>query len=199
MKRFIPLIVILLLALVLAIVFDNFVSQVIVEPLLYITWLIGLILTSMPQFVFWLLFVLAALVILARSFHLDFTASRQSRTQSTRIMQGVITPWQRLLRRAERQPYARRHLASSLAKLSKETLSFTDPLNADDTQSLTAFIATLPPEIAAYFQAELQRKPAGKVPWYKRSPIRREVTPKLDSEMIVEFLEKETAWESDDE
>ena len=190
MKRFVPLIVILVLALALAFLLDDFVRQVIVGPLLYALWIGGLILRSLPQFVFWGLFVLVALIIVVRSLDRDFSVQRRRR-RGGRITRGYVASWQRQLRQADAQPYFRWRLARSLAKLSQEIMAPTDPVNPDERQSQAEMMAALPPEIAAYFQAEVPREPAVISRWYRRQPERTSTALDLDPGMVVDYLEKE--------
>lgn len=195
MKRFIPLMVVLFLALVLAFLFDDFVRLVIVEPLLLLLWLAGTYLQSLPQFVFWVLFVLVALIILVKSLNLHMSWPHWDRRKEISPSRGYVASWQNQLQRAERQLYFRWQLARSLGKLSQETLTPTDVLNSDEIEPTPDILETLPPEIAAYFQAAPPRKPTAKSRWYKRQSDRMEPALELDPEVVVEYLEKETGWE----
>jgi hypothetical protein len=195
MKRFIPLMVVFLLALVLTFLFDDFVRTVIVEPLLLLLWIAGTYLQSLPQFVFWILFVLVALIILVKSLKLTISWPQRDPRKNISAPLGYVAGWQNQLQRADRQLYFRWQLTRSLAKLTQETLTPADLLDSDDTQPSPDIMNTLPPEIAAYFQSAPPRKPAARSRWYKRKSDRMEPALALDPERVVEFLEKETGWE----
>ena len=60
--RFIPLIISLLLAMFLFLLVKDFLRTVILEPLLYVFWFIGLVLESIPQGVIWVGFILVMLI-----------------------------------------------------------------------------------------------------------------------------------------
>lgn len=195
MKRFIPLLIVLLVALVLTFLFDDFVRIVIVEPLLLLLWIAGTYLLSLPQFVFWILFVLVALIILVKSLKLTISWPHRDPRKKISAPLGYVAGWQNQLQRADRQLYFRWQLTRSLAKLSQETLTPTDPFDSEDTQPSPDMMNTLPPEIAAYFQAAPPRKPVARSRWYKRKSDRMEPALELDPEVVVEFLEKKTGWE----
>jgi hypothetical protein len=185
MKRFIPLMIVLLLTLVLAFVINDFVRLVIVEPLLLLFWVTGTFLRNLPHLVFWVVFLLVTLNVLLKSLNAKAPLSHRRRKTIVNPSQGYVADWQAQLRRADGQLYFRWHLARSLAKLSQQILTTSDPL-----------MDSLPPEIAAYFQSPAPRKPAARVRWYQRQPDDyKDPALELDPEVVVEYLEKETGWE----
>lgn len=190
MKRFIPLLIVLLLTLVLALIFDEFVSKVLVEPFLLLVWVVGTYSRNLPHFVFWVAFLIVALIVLLRSLHLNFSLPRRRRKMVKSPSQGYVAGWQDQLALADRQLYFRWQLAKALAKLSQQILT-TDVDNQNEAQPTPAMLETLPPEIAAYFKAPPPRKPAAKVRWYHRQPKNNNVALELDPEVVIAYLEKE--------
>ena len=63
--RWLPLIVSLLLAGALALVVDDFVHQLLVAPFLYVSWFVTLLLGSVAQVLYWGVFILVTLIIVA--------------------------------------------------------------------------------------------------------------------------------------
>lgn len=200
MRRFLPLAVVLLLTAILIVSLDNFFQEVIIQPLLYVLWFGGLVLSTLHQSVFWGLLLLVALVLILRS--LGRGPSVPVTVPEKRYpSQGQVRRWMGLLERAENQRFARWNLAQSLRKLAQETL------NPDERQGRgkrpVNFEQSLTPDIADYFNAKLP--PAQGLSLWQRLPIKpaRSSNPvpshpvpshplDLDPEVVVAFLEKET-------
>ena len=195
MQRYLPLAVVLLVTAVLVVSLDNFLQEMIIQPLLYVLWFGGLVLSSLHQSVFWALLLLVALVLILRSLGRGqpppVTVPEKRYTS-----QGQVRRWMGLLERAENQRFARWNLAQSLRKLAQETL------NPEERQGRgkrpVNFEQSLTPDIANYFNAKLP--PAQSIPLWQRLPIKpaRSSNPvpshplDLDPEVVVAFLEKET-------
>lgn len=189
MKRFIPLLIVLLLTLVLALIFEDFVSQVLIGPLLLLLWVVATYLRNLPHFVFWVAFLIITLIVLLRSLNLNFSLPRRKPKTVKSPSRGYVAGWQDQLVLADRQLYFRWQLAKALGKLSQQIL--TDPLNMDDAQPTPAMLESMPPEIAAYFRAAPPRKPAAKARWYRRQTERKNPALELDPEVVIAYLEKE--------
>ncbi len=196
MKRFIPLSIVLLITLVLAFLFNDFVRVVIVEPLFLLIWVVTTYLRNLPHFVYWVVFVMVTIIVLFRSLHLRISLPhRARRTVKLRPSRGYVAHWQNQLERADRQLYFRWQLAKSLARMSQQILTTTEPLHPDEANPTPAMLDTLPPEIAAYFQSPPPRKPAARVRWYQRQPENKNEALELDPEVVIAYLEKEMGWE----
>lgn len=195
MRRYLPLAVVLLITAVLVVSLDSFFQEMIIQPLLYVLWFGGLVLSTLHQSVFWSLLLLVALVLILRS--LGRGASLPVTIPEKRYpSQGQVRRWMGLLERAENQRFARWNLAQSLRKLAQDTL------NPDERQGRAKrpvdFEQSLAPDIADYFNAKLP--PVQAIPLWQRWPIKpaRSSNPvpshplDLDPEVVVAFLEKET-------
>jgi hypothetical protein len=195
MQRYLPLAVVLLVTAVLVVSLDNFLQEMIIQPLLYVLWFGGLVLSSLHQSVFWALLLLVALVLILRSLGRG-QPPPVTVPEKRYPSQGQVRRWMGLLERAENQRFARWNLAQSLRKLAQETL------NPEERQGRgkrpVNFEQSLTPDIANYFNAKLP--PAQSIPLWQRLPIKpaRSSNPvpshplDLDPEVVVAFLEKET-------
>lgn len=190
-KRFLPLIGVLGLAAILGFFIKDFVRVVIVEPLLQVFWLVSLFLQSLPQFLFWMLFVLVALIIAVRSLgrgkRVDEPVRRQGGPPG-----GPVAVWSRLIQHAEAGGYSKWQLSQSLAKLSWALLGDGERLSAQQIDArIKAGQFDLPPEISAYFQAGMMPyQPVSKLK--SRLSLRKSSTPlDLNPEQVIRFLEDE--------
>ena len=195
MRRYLPLGIVLLATAILVLALDNFLQEMIIQPLLYVFWFFGLVLSSLHQSVFWSLLLLVALVLILRS--LGRGASAPVTIPEKRYpSQGQVRRWMGLLERAENQRFARWNLAQSLRRLAQETLSPDERLHRDKHR--VDFEQNLTPNISNYFNAKLP--PAQGFSLRQRlqnkSTFSSHPEPShpldLDPEVVVAFLEKET-------
>jgi len=194
MQRYLPLAVVLLATAVLVLALDNFLQDVVIQPLLYTLWFAGLVLSSLHQSVFWGVLLLVALVLILRSLgggERSVTTVPEKRYPS----QGQVRRWMGLLERAENQRFARWNLAQTLRKLTQETLS-PDERRAKRRDPIEH---KLPPDIAHYFDAKLP--PAQSLSLRQRlqtKPSQPSHPLDLDPEVVVTFLEQETGRLAED-
>jgi hypothetical protein len=190
-NRFLPLIIFLILAAVLVFTVDNFIHRVIVGPFLYVAWFVTLFITSLPQQVFWGVFIIAALVIATKSMVREKTV----RQQTGRVLannSGPVATWFSLLERANKQEFSRWRLAQALKKLTWDTLLADEPINDQllkDRQE-DAQLA-LPPEIKAYFGAPLPSSQRFARLFHRRWTNPRLAALDLDPETVAEYLENQ--------
>jgi hypothetical protein len=190
MRRYLPLAIMLLITAVFVVALDNFLGDVIIQPVLYVIWFAGLVLSSLHQSVFWGVLLFVALVLALRS--LGGTQPRTSAIPEKRYpTQGHVRRWMLLLERAETQRFTRWNLAQSLRKLAQETLG---PDDRDrQAKSRAPFDQNLPADIANYFNAKLP--PAQSLSLRQRLQ-RKSSQPShpldLNPEVVIDFLEKET-------
>lgn len=190
-QRFVPLILFLSIAIVLVLIVDDFVQRVIIAPLLGAAWFFTVVLTSLPQFVFWGLFIVVALVIAGKSVGREET-SRQQFERAPTSRHGPVATWSSLLERAKKQDFSRWRLAQAMRKLSWDIHYPDEPVNQHQVDSnRKGSISTLPPDIDAFFDAPM--------PSYQRFSrfrhLRRAESSSaaldLDPERVVEYLEYE--------
>ena len=127
-KRFIPLIISIMLALVLFFLVEDFVRTVIIGPLLYVIWFVSLVVDSIPQGVIWAIFILVMLVI-------ALTSLRSNRAENQPVgwrdyqKYGPVERWSRLLTQAKKDKFTRWRLANELKRLTRKLLSSDDDPN----------------------------------------------------------------------
>lgn len=191
-RRLLPLVVALAITTVLVLAVDGFLRQVIIEPLLYVGWVVGIIVTSLPQSIFWALFVLLALILALGSLSRgERPPPRPSRRREP--AQGPVLTWLHLLERSESRRFGRWNLAQSLRRLAQSILEPDDPYAIHPLdKGLTRLEA--PPEIEAYFNARLPPVQPLSWRWLLHQTQRTPPGPlDLDPEAVVAYLEEETA------
>ncbi len=191
-NRFLPLMISLLVAIVLVFVVEDFVRQVIVIPLLYASWFLALVLGSLPQWVFWVVFVITALVIANKSMAQDKTIRRQPWTPRA-SHRGPVATWSALLEGSKTQEFSRWRLAQALTKLTQDIL-FQEPFNLREREERWADFKTfLPPQVEASFKAPLPDARLLSRLWCRRRGKGRFTAPDLDPEIVVKYLEDRLA------
>ena len=190
-KRLLPLFIFGVFAVVLYFLIDDFVQQMIIKPVLHVAWLVVFVLESLPQGLFWLAFIVIAIIIANKSFARR-SADRRSSQQSMVVHQGPVATWSGLLERAETRDFSRWRLAQAMRTLTRDVLTPNqDPGSEQLEQTKDQPVIDLPPEIEAYFSAP--------VPRYKRFGWLRMRNPSvgsthgldLDPERVVQYLENE--------
>lgn len=195
--RYWPLALALVMALVVAFTVDDFVREVLVAPLLYASWLGVLVVRSLPTSLFWTLFVLAAAVVAVRAFA---RPPRPPQKVGARAPQGEgpLAGWYRRLQRSGEHGYSRWLLARDLRRLTGELLNPTDFFRLDEADfRRDDFEATLPPPIAAYFQAKMDTPaPVSWLwAWLRLKPASAESAVRLDPEVVIDFLESQVPFQ----
>lgn len=170
-NRFLPLLISLILTGILIFTVKDFMRHVIVEPLLYILWFIMLVLNSLPQAIFWALFIIMALIIASKSLATGKTEPQKGELVSI-DNKGSVATWYRLLERADTQAYSKWHLARTLRKFTWDQLSSQERFTLDtlDKQKdpWQQVKSSFPPEIGAYFEAGLASFEPASRGWSRR-------------------------------
>lgn len=183
----------LLLTIPLVLTFRDLVRAVIVIPLLYLVWLGRLVYLSIPQSLWWAMFLTLALFLTAKSLSAKTRLEPPRQVELTR--EGRITAWARRLDRMKRGDYFRWCVARDLGQLGLELLAYRariSPGQRDVRREIEKLEA--PPEIQAFFQAGLL------LPSYRRASLLSRLVPwrrpnepvsplDLDPERVVQFLE----------
>jgi len=190
MRRYLPLAVVLLVTAVLVLLLDNFLRAVIVQPLLYAAWFMGLVLSSLHQSVFWSVLLFMALVLMLRSLGGGKRKPR-SRPGKRYPAQGQVRRWTLLLERAETQRFARWNLAQALRRLAQEVLQPDERRGSN--QPRRPIEDRLTPDIETYFNAKL---PPAQTLTLRQRLQTKSLQPShpldLDPEVVVDFLEQAT-------
>lgn len=189
-RRFAPLTISLLLAVVLVFVIDDFVHDVIVAPLLYVAWIITLVLESVPQMVFWGVFIVIALVIGIKGLPKDATETGQGHVFPS-LNRGPVATWFVLLERGSRTRFSRWRLAQALKRLTWEVMSRDQPFDLQHPERLDQAKLALPPEIEAYFQVPVHRPRRFFWQRFRRPDVSGSTSIDLGPRKVVEFLENQ--------
>lgn len=192
---------ILLGVVLLALLLRGVVRQAVLMPLLYTWWVGRLLYRSVPQLVFWVLFMVGALLILWRS--LFRRAGDPPKTTGVVLEErmGPVQTWARWLRRARSSYYSRWRLARLLAELTQEILIYQNQMTPTDArQSLEMGSLEAPPEVRAYLQAGQGRRYFTRFSElaYRLSGRGRHSPLELDPERAVQFLEERLEVHRDD-
>jgi hypothetical protein len=196
-NRFLPLGIILLLAILLTLASHNYMREAIVAPLLYLFWIGHLIFESIPQIIIWALFLFIALLVAAKSLRGKKSLSQQSQHPDT-IEPERIEGWLKLLRRANQDDYYKWQLAQRLQKLTLETLAHNERLEPKQVrQDLAAGKLDIPPEIQAYLEAGMTSF-SHFLGAKSRFRLRRQSSPlDLNPEQVIKFLEDNVDYHID--
>jgi hypothetical protein len=187
-KRYLPLAISLLVAGVLAFVVEDFVRRALVAPLLHVVWFVALLFSSVPQVLYWVALIIAALVVAGLS--VPWGRSARPQDQASRAgNRGAVADWAALLEVSRESGFSRRSLAQALRRLSRDLLLPDEDVRYHEFEARLAQVsAALPPEIVAYFQAPLPESQSMFWPILRLS----ESDPgalDLDPEHVVAYLE----------
>lgn len=193
-KRLLPAGLVLLVAILLIPLLKGFVRQVIVVPLLRLHWLGGLLFNSVPQTLFWALFLAVALFMAAKSL-----IRRRKRTWRAATIEalrpGQVQDLTRRIQYAARGGYFKRELARYLSELLLEVLA---DYERTTTEQIGIRLSTggldVPPEVRALLQAGSAppfSKPIGFFEMLRHRFRLRAQTSLLDPDLerVVQFLE----------
>jgi len=172
----------------------GFVRQVIAVPLLYFYWITRLYLQSVPQVFLWVIVLVIAFLLAAKS----LGATRRPIRIAPVAREAPIGPveaemgWIRL---AARSGYGKWRLAQRLAELAADVLAHRRGITPGQVRKqLRVGELDAPPEIRAYMKAGLGPIPSIPLgcllgPWARPQPRADFHATDLDPERAVEFLE----------
>lgn len=185
LKTYLPLIFSTLLGLVLFFLVNDFVREVLIKPILWLVWFLSLLIRSIPQGVFWVVFILIMLIITLSGLLGGGRKVSRTRKRPYRKL-GSVEKWARLLENARTSAYSKWRLSQQLRRLSLQILA-----PANDHARLANRLSSLglPEEIGLYFEAQ---QPSG---YSFRERFNLGATPpssdlNLDPEMVIQFLEE---------
>jgi len=190
-NQWIALVGIIIIGVLLAFPMRDAVHQIIVIPLAYIFWVLGLFYRSYSQVIIWAIFVTVTLLFLLGSL-----LGRERRRKVEKIpehsFEGPIEDFSILLSKVRKGMYYRWIVANRLAKLARDLLAQREGLEPRDVQQnhLTGRDWSPPRDVDIYFQSGLfdsfSSFPRQRWWFFKHA----EPTPlDLDVEEAVEFLE----------
>jgi hypothetical protein len=153
MSRYIPIIglVVLLLGLVALVVSGTF-GEVVVVPLLFLWWVAQVFYQSIPQALLWGVFVVIAVLLVAKNFPAGSAPLPPSAPQS--VAHGRVAEWSRWLHDSRRDDHSRWRLAQKLSLLAIETLAFREQCSPQEIgRQLRDGSLDIPPQVRDYLQA----------------------------------------------
>ncbi len=189
LARCAPLIIILTISGLLSFWVRDFVSEVIVRPMLWIYWYTGLIVRSIPDTFFWAFFLVVGVIIALRSLRRDSQRQRQSRYQEL-VLGGSVSAWARQVSNASDGGYFQRQLAQSLCRLTWRVLQDEHRNSMSRIEEgLRTHTLDLPPDIQAYFETSfLPAQPMSKMK-QRLGMQSSNVALGLDPAQVVTYLE----------
>lgn len=190
-KQWIALIGIIIIGVVLAFPMRDAVNQIIVVPLAFVFWLLGLYYRSYSQAIIWAIFVAVTLLFLLGSL-LNGEWWGKKEKLSEKLSAGPVEDLSVSLGKARKGMYHRWRVANRLSKVARDLLAQREGLEPREVQDkhLTGRDWSPPRDVDMYFQAGLFDSFASypRPRWW--SLKRSEPTPfDLDIEEAVEYLE----------
>jgi hypothetical protein len=188
-RRFLPLVASLLLTVVLVFVVEDFIRQVIVDPLLQVAWFFTLVLGSIAQEIYWAIFIILALLISRKSLVKGKTLKRGSPNLKT-SNRGPVATWSAMLERAEEQAFSRWRLAQAFRRLTRDLFSPNENHNPHRSDDWEHVKSSLPPEIVAYLESPLPSYRGIIRFWPRRRADTLGTALDLDPDTVVTYLEE---------
>ncbi|GAB4425409.1 MAG: hypothetical protein Kow0031_04940 [Anaerolineae bacterium] len=171
-RRWLPWLLIGVMALLFAPLCRPLAREVVLIPLLYLLWLLKFLFDAVPQTVLWPAFVLLLFLILAAGLTGGYRQRPRAAAPPGRPPQRVAE-WAQLIEQAGRDDYFKWRLGQQLQKLALRLLAHNRQQSvAEARQALRHKSGDLPPEVLAYFRASLQ--PLGYLPTARRWQLRRQ-------------------------
>jgi hypothetical protein len=150
---------ILMLAIPLMLLLRGLARSLIVIPIMYAFWVGDLILTILPQPLFWILFLFLVLRIAFRSLLVSKISRPKSSSPEIRYP-GRVEFWARRIKLTEQGNYSKWGFARHLGNLTLATLAYTERLEPEHIRErLQDDELALDPEVQAYLRAGLTARP----------------------------------------
>jgi hypothetical protein len=178
----------LLLIGLLALIINGTIGEAVVLPLLLLWWAMQVLYQSIHQALLWGVFMLLALLLVAKSFPSSSAPTPGAPPQAA--ASGRVADWSRWLRDANRDDHSRWRLAQRLSLLAFETLAFYEQCTPQEiSRRLRAGSLDVPTQVGAYLLAGSGLYPA-------KSRLRRRVGRPppadplaVDPQLVLDYLE----------
>jgi hypothetical protein len=178
----------LLLVGLLALIISGTIGEVVVVPLLYLWWSAQVLYASIPQALLWGLFVVIAVLLVAKSF--PWSTAPSAPAAPPAVSQGRVADWSRWLHNSSRDDHARWRLAQRLSQLAIETLAFREQCPPQEiSRRLRDGSLDLPAQLRDYLHA-------GSAPFTPKPRQRRrfgqpaQTDPlAIDPQLVIDYLE----------
>jgi hypothetical protein len=183
----------LLLIGLLALVINGTIGEVVVVPLLFLSWAVQVLYQSIHQALLWGVFVLIAVLLVTRSFPWGSAPLPPAEPQAE--PQGRVADWSRWLHNSSRDDHSRWRLAQRLSQLAIETLAFREQCSTQEiSRRLRDGSLDISPQLRAYLHA-------GSAPYTPRPRPRLRLFTRraqatapadplaIDPQLVIEYLE----------
>jgi hypothetical protein len=195
----------LLLTVLLVVALRDVVRETIVVPLLYVLWLVRLFLGSMPQMLFWSVFLIVACFLALGSLAREKSA-RHDPGPAVETSSGQVSVWARRIRLMARGGYMGWYFGQHVEKLIAEVLAYRERLSTREIRRrMKARDLEAPPEVRAYFEIVMmpsqRRWHIGILSRFRLFPRKRAqgmLPTGSGMERVVRFLEDELEVPYDD-
>ena len=166
MNRHVPTIGLALLLIgLLWLISSGTVGEVVVVPLLFLWWATQVLYTSIPQALLWGVFVVIAVLVVAKSF--PGSSAPLPPVAPATAAPGRVADWSRWLHNAHRDDHSRWRLAQRLSHLAVDTLSSREQCSPQEiSRRLDDGSLDIPPQLRAYLRA-------GSMPYWPKPKQRR--------------------------
>jgi len=182
----------LLLTGLLALIINGTIGDLVVMPLLFLWWAAQVLYQTIPQALLWGLFVLIAVLLVAKS--LAWYSAPLQPAESQIVAQGRVADWSRWLRDAGRDDYSRWRLAQRLSQLAVETLAFREQCPPQEiSRQLDNGTLDISPQLHAYLYAGSRPytpKPKRRGRFGRPAQVTAENEPlATDPQLVIDYLE----------
>jgi hypothetical protein len=192
-KRLLVMALLLVPLAILTLLFKEIARTIIVQPVMYLLWLVGLLWRSIPQVILWIILVVVVLRVAVGS----LLARRRRRDERLRAAGpehwGRSRIWTRWVELAEQGGYYQRRLSRYLTDLTLDALAQREYLSRDLVEEeLAAGRLDVPASIRAFLLAVLNEPPPGRLTWLKRFLRKQPSAPQINPQEILDYLEAQT-------
>jgi len=189
-KRLLVMALLLLPLAILTLLFKEIARTIIVQPVMYLLWLVGLLWRSIPQVILWIILVVVVLRVAVGS----LLARRRRREERRRALGpehwGRARIWTRWVELAEQGGYYQRRLSRYLADLTLDALAQREHMPRDLVEEeLSAGRLDVPTPIRTFLLAVLNEPPPGRIAWLKRLFQTQPTTLRIKPQEILDYLE----------
>ena len=120
-RRWLVIAGVVVIAAILAFPLRGLVHQLIVVPLAYLLWLLGLLYLALPQELWWISVILLVLFLLGRSLLIEIKIPRRP-FQVSRVERGKVESLATVMQKSDRGVYSKWVVANRLGKLAHQIL-----------------------------------------------------------------------------
>ena len=146
------------IGLVLLFLFRSFIHEVIVLPIVYLIWLVGLTLASLDQSLLWLLLAAIAVILtFGALLHLTDTLQVRASSSPSHLLSGRVAYWMREISITSQVDYLHQDFRTALIRLICNALANQYRITPEEALvRIKNGDLDVPPQVYAYFQEKPQ-------------------------------------------